>query len=526
MATSYDEIPYHSFPFSQTHPIRLATIGRLFGMQTPPVNECRVLELGCAGAGNLLPMAESFPQSTFVGIDASAREIDDGRAAIAATGITNVDLQHMNILEIDEALGSFDYIIVHGVYSWVPSDVQARIFQLCRKLLAENGIAYISYNTLPGWHLRGMVRDVMCYRAKFFQKPEDRLHEARELVNFLAASVRKEGNAYGLLLNDELRLLQEKEDYYLLHEFLEDINQPCYFHEFMEKAAAQGLQYLGEADFSVMSLANFSREVMIRLQELSSDVIQTEQYMDFVRNRMFRQTLLCRKELTLDRSLKAERVFDLYVSSSAEPESTLANINSRDRVTFRKPGSTLTSTEPLVKAAMVVLREHWPLSVHFPELLDRARARLNADPLVVESDRDRKDMYTLAEPLLRCFATTHVELAVAPVAPQLQPAELPCTTSLARYQATRGNIITNLWHKTITANDLQRHLIQHLDGKHDRPALIDVLAAQVECGKLVLRHHGQAIKDAERIKQILSEMLEPNLQDIARKGVLIPAPNV
>lgn len=519
--SSYDEIPYHSFPFSQTHPIRLATIGRLFGMQAAEVDRCRVLELGCAAGGNLLPMAESYPRSEFVGVDASARELDDGRSAVAAMNLSNVTLHHKDILQVDQSIGKFDYLIAHGVYSWVPPGVQTKILRLCSELLNESGIAYISYNTLPGWHMRGMVRDVMCYRAQFFEKPEDRLHEARELVNFLASSVRREGNAFGLLLNDELRLLQEKEDYYLLHEFLEDVNQPCYFHEFMEKATAHDLQYLGEADFSIMSLSNFSREIVKRLQEISSDIIQTEQYMDFVRNRMFRQTLLCRKELTLDRSLKAERVFDLYVSSSSEPESPLAKIDSRDRVTFRRPGSTLTTSEPLVKAAIVVLRENWPLAVHFPDLLDRARAKLNADPLVVESDRDRQDMYTLAEPLLRCFATTHVELAVAPTWPELRAAEFPRTTRLARWQAGQSNRLTNLWHKSTVVSDLQRHIVKHLDGCHDRAALIESAAEAVTKQSLVLREHGQAVKDPARVREILAEMLEGNLQDLAMKGLLM-----
>ena len=70
--TSYDEVPYESFPFPQTHPDHLATLGRLFAIQPPPLERCRVLELGCASGGNLIPMAVAMPQAEFFGVDLSA----------------------------------------------------------------------------------------------------------------------------------------------------------------------------------------------------------------------------------------------------------------------------------------------------------------------------------------------------------------------------------------------------------------------------------------------------------------------
>src|SRR5262245_46429032 len=82
--TSYDEIPYESHPYPQSHPERLATVATLFGMTPPPIEACRVLELGCAAGGNLIPMAQTLPGSTFLGIELSARQADEGRATIEA----------------------------------------------------------------------------------------------------------------------------------------------------------------------------------------------------------------------------------------------------------------------------------------------------------------------------------------------------------------------------------------------------------------------------------------------------------
>src|SRR6516165_7913322 len=153
--TSYDEIPYSNNAFYHTHPDCLATVATLFGMKPAPVQACRVLELGCGRGGNLIPMATSLPTSRFVGIDLSARQIAGGQEAVESLGLTNVELKQLSILDVDSDFGRFDYIICHGVYSWVPAAVQEKILEICAQNLAPSGIAYISYNCYPGWHLRG-----------------------------------------------------------------------------------------------------------------------------------------------------------------------------------------------------------------------------------------------------------------------------------------------------------------------------------------------------------------------------------
>jgi SAM-dependent methyltransferase len=157
--TTYDQVPYESHPFAQTHPDRLATVATLLGMAPTPVEHCRVLELGCASGGNLIPMAAGLPESTFTGIDLSQSAIVAGQAMVASLQLTNIDLRHASILEADGELGIFDYIICHGVYSWVPPEVQDRILEICARNLAPNGVAYVSYNTYPGWHARGTIRE-------------------------------------------------------------------------------------------------------------------------------------------------------------------------------------------------------------------------------------------------------------------------------------------------------------------------------------------------------------------------------
>ena len=150
LETSYDRLPYEARSYPRTHPDRLATMATLVGMRPPPVPGCRVLELGCAAGGNLLPMASALPESTFVGIDLSARQVGEGQRLIEAFELRNVRLEVGTILEVDESWGVFDHIICQGVHSWVPTRVRDKILAVCAHHLTANAVAYISYNTHPG----------------------------------------------------------------------------------------------------------------------------------------------------------------------------------------------------------------------------------------------------------------------------------------------------------------------------------------------------------------------------------------
>lgn len=519
--TRYDQIPYKSFPFPQSHPDRLATNATLFGMNPPPLETCRVLELGCASGGNLIPLADQFPEGTFLGIDASRRHIQDGQAAIDELGLQNIELRQQDILDFDAGKETFDYIIAHGVWSWVPDEVQGKMLAICRAHLAPNGLAYISYNTYPGWHLREMIREIMRYRARSFDSPAAQLNQARGLLAFLSNAVATEGNPYGMLLKQEVESISRFDDYYLQHEHLEEINAPLYFHQFAERAQAAELQYLGEADFGAMSLDSFPEHVRAMLQSVSRDLIETEQYMDFLRNRIFRQTILCRREVVLDRSLPLERLLKLRVASDSQPEKQPVDMSSGAKVAYRRRNSMLNTTNPLVKAALQYLASIWPQSVPFVELASMVRSTVSGQPTILDADVMSPASRQLAETLIRCYATAHIDLHVADGGFAREVSEKPKAAAVARRQAATATSVTNRLHETVQVDDFQRHLLTLLNGTRSQDELVDGLAQLITRGELVVYQSQRRITDNGDARRVAQQALPGALQGLARAALLV-----
>jgi methyltransferase-like protein/SAM-dependent methyltransferase len=487
-SNSYDAVPYNSHAFPRTHPGHLAAVATLFGMRPAPLDRCRVLELGCAGGGNLIPMALTLPAGRFVGVDLSARQIADGQRLVADLSLDNIELRHLNILDVGRYFEQFDYIVCHGVYSWAPHPVRHKILEVCARNLAPQGVAFVSYNTYPGWHMNGAVRDMLCFHARRFARPDERARQARALLRFLAEAAAPEQNAYSRLLTEGLEVFAKVDNSYLLHEYLEEVNEPVYFHQFVERAAAHGLQYLAEAEVHTMAPWRFPARVAEAVARLSSNFIELEQFLDFVRNRKFRQTLLCHADVVLERHVGPERLTGLHVASALRPASPDLDVRPDRAERFHGPrGHGLTTTDPLLKAALVHLAEHWPQGVPFADLTDTARARLGADA----ADAGQ----ALGRSLLQLYSANMVELHARPLPFVREIAERPLASPLARRQAAVGPVVTNLRHESGTLSDWQRRVLCLLDGSRDRAALCDRLASS-------------------------GDALEPCLADLAGKALL------
>jgi SAM-dependent methyltransferase len=374
-------------------------VATLFGLRPADPASCRLLELGCGDGGNLVPMAYGLPGSAFTGVDLSARAIEHAQELRRALGLENLELRQADLAAPGE-LGTFDYVVCHGVYSWVEPPVRDALLATCRAHLAPHGVAYVSYDVLPGGHMREVTRQMLRWHLRDVDDPAERIAQARALLTAVAEAGQPQA---------EWALRQG--DAALFHDELAEHHEAVLFTDFLDHAARHELAFLAEADVQEMQAGALP-------SELAADPLAREQYLDFFKGRMFRQTLLCHAA--------AER-------RAPTPEMV----------------SGMLAASP--KGFDARLTDAWPRALPVAELGDD-------------------------EQLLRAYAVGSVQLHVwTPPLPAEVP-ERPVASALARLQAARGTRLTNLWHGSVEVPDeLGRRLITLLDGTRDRAALLGEL---------------------------------------------------
>jgi methyltransferase-like protein/2-polyprenyl-3-methyl-5-hydroxy-6-metoxy-1,4-benzoquinol methylase len=516
--TSYDEVPYPNYTYPQTHPDRLATLATLFGMQPAPVEHCRALELGCGDGSNLLPMAFGLPESEFVGVDLAAHPIANGNARSAALGLKNIELRRLDLMEIGKEIGQFDYIMVHGLYSWIPPAARDKILAICRSSLNPQGVAYISYNTYPGCHLREITRQLMLFHTKDVKDSRERIAQGRALIQWLADG-QTQSSAYQTFLREVSERFKVKSHGAVFHDDLAEINAPVYFHQFVSHAAEHGLQFLSEADFFESQDYDFPEQLRHLAEQ---DRLTREQYLDFLKGRAFRQTLLCHHEISLDRSVKLDRVRRFYIKSEARPVSAAPDIKSTSVEEFRRPKEGSISTDfPLAKAALFHLSEIYPRSAHFDVLLAKA-CSLIGQTMSHEDFASDEDARTFAEVMLKTYGAGVIELHLHEPQFVVEPSEYPQASPLARLQAQQGVIITSLFPNTIgLEDDLGRHLLVLLDGTRNRPAVLDELRKMIDSNVEESPQDEEAFTERKRFLEALPDDLENQLNHLGRLGLLL-----
>jgi SAM-dependent methyltransferase len=462
-ALAYETVDYPGYAYPATHPARLQALGRLFGLNPVPACHSRVLELGCGDGANALTVAQTLPGARVTGLDAASAPIGRGLALARAAGLENVQLLVGDLADSEplDGLGPFDYIIAHGVYSWISPALRGALLERCRRSLAADGIAFVSYNAYPGSYLRDMVRDILEYHLRGISEPTDRLAGARELMETIASI--ETPSPYARVLREHLQRMLAASDALLYHDDLAPVSTPFYFHEFIEHATAHGLQFLSEAELSESQMRDVPDRVAGLMGTVGDDVVMREQYLDFFRNRMFRQTLLVHEAAPVQRTIDDGRLAEMHIASPAR----------FDGEQFVTPeGVSMTTSDPLVAAAMQELSDCWPATLSFEDLTGRCAARLAPDPLTPRHEDQ------LRGALLEIFLGRIVQLYGCPLPVTARPTAHPVSSPLARAQCrTMLPVLSTLTGGNCALEqELQRRLLVLLNGTRDQ----NTLAAQLE----------------------------------------------
>ena len=299
--TIYKELGYKSYPFPFTTPAYLEAYGTLVGLNTPPAKTARVLELGATYGGNIISQAVHNPEATFVGIELSQDQVEKGNKIISDAKLDNVSLIQGNIMNFDETLGTFDYIIAHGFYSWISDEMKDKLLDIISNHLADNGIAYVSYNTYPGWHTMEEVRQLMLFANRGHDEltHKEKVLRGKTVGSLVGSQILnydnlKERNSKFL---GALRSVMQKDDYYVGHDHLEPHNDPCYFYQFNDHLKAHNLAYVCDADLTLSMVRTYDESIDDKLEKLApNSQADQEQYLDFMLDTTFRKSIICKAD--------------------------------------------------------------------------------------------------------------------------------------------------------------------------------------------------------------------------------------
>jgi len=514
---AYDEVVYESFAYPQTHHTHLYTVANLFGMNPVDFKHANVLELGCAGGGNLAPLAYAYPEASFFGIDISQEQVTQAEHMREKLGFDNLEFQQQDIMKFKprNKREKYDYIICHGIFSWVPEVVRTRIFEICNEYLSDNGLAIISYNALPGWNAVRSLRDMMIYHVKRFDNPVDKINQARLLLQFLADNVNKSNASYLGIIENEIQLLSNANASYFYHDHLEGENEQFYLSDFVKMAREHNLEYVGDTNVSSMYIGNMPQDAMDKLKVIN-DIVDQEQYMDFIKNRRFRSSILCKQGNNINRNLVKEKILDYYLSFTSP--ATVSEESSEKKVTFNFAGFSFDTNEEISTTLFKELAAQGIKPIHAKELIKITQEKLGLNGSEVVETILLNNGLNL---LLRGFINIYSDIPsyVSDIS------QKPEAYKVARYEAAMNNYsrnkVNNVFSNVVTTDVITNIIIASLDGKNTLEDVLNILLKNAKNNVINVQLNGVQVKDEAQLREILQKGLEGILPKLAEKAFLI-----
>jgi len=485
--TAYDKIPYTATSFPQLNPAQLGAIGKIFGLEPADPGNCRLLELGCGHGLTPIALGQVFPDSHFTGIDLSSKQIENGRQIAEAAGLTNVRLEAMSITDPRvRDLGTFDYIVCHGVYSWVPPEVQQAILQISSRQLAEGGMALVSYNTYPGWKAMQVARDIAIDMAGRQEEPAQKVRLAAQFIQLVAKFCENKPNRVDAAIMQRMaKRFGSGPASYLLHEYMEEHNAPCYFREFMQRAEAEGLHYVGETALSRCFPRAMLGKAFAGLSKLARDRVDLQQLADYLLNTQFRHTILAKQSVQTDPQRLMDVLPTLEMQAMVKPPADVSLAHGVPQE-FKFGQVASSHQNAYVKAFLVELSLRLT-PAHWDELWSATQARIKEEEVRFPSDfdHDAAKHQVLRHALqfaLRSWLNVYLPASRQVKAASRLPSK-PEATPLSRSQAAAKSLVSNLNLTTTPIQPIGAQLLTLADGTRTIEELVDTAIAKVVGGE-------------------------------------------
>ena len=503
---------YISLPTPCRTPDRLATIALLHGLTPADIDKAKVLDIGCGQGWDIISLAYTYPNAQFIGIDFSIDAIEEGRKTIKELNLSNIKFECSDIAHYSTE-EKFDYIFCHGVYTWVSEELSHHILELCHNLLSEKGLAYISYNALPAWGTRSVLREALRHFTSSV-KEEEKVEKARETISFMLSALQNYPTPYSMSLQLELKNALKSSDGFIAQELLADEAHAEYLHTFISKAKQHHLIYIGEAKFERM-VSNRLDEIS-DAQELSSAINamssfeDQEQALDFLFPTWLRQGVLHKENASKKELTELEKnnlLKNLYISSPLVPSDPRDSEGGED--VFMSPtGSHVQITSRYIRHALRTLNMTWPAYTKITDLYDTLTNR----PCYAFSD--------FAKELLILFQKGQIELHIAPEKFSSILGEKPKVSQLAVLQAKTQDWVTSLKQEYTLLTDFEKSLLPFLDGEHTKDDLITAIKNLIDNQDLNIKDEFKSEANEAELKDVISDGIDEALHHLYESALI------
>lgn len=512
------DFPYATYVNSLVHPERAAVIAHLFSLQPTAVNQARILELGCGDGSQLVALAETLPDTELIGLEHNVNHIDHANALKVYAKLNNIEFHQTDFLQINPDLGQFDYIIANNVLSWLPPASQNQFFAVCKQYLKSNGLILLNYNVYPGWNMRHIVRDMVQYHLSQFDDESKRQEQLRAILQFLQDTIKDSNAPYNKSLREEIATLMTLPNDFLQHELCAPACHPLYFHQFNALSHSHGLTYVGDVELHTMLASNMPEPAAEKLALLKDDMLRQEQFMDYVRNRYTRHSILSHADVAQRRALTADQLRDFYIVSMLKPDASSAANDTQH--TFRAELGTVQTDNLLLQTTLQQLADAYPHPIHFNTLLQSVQNQAG-------TSNPEQDLVQLSGLLMHCYTRGLITLSLQPAVFTANVSTHPQVSTLLRYQVERHYAyVTNLRFESVRIdNPILTYLIPHLNGSNDHAALQQLLLNAVKRGDLVINlkindASNTTISDDEQLTHIVPQLLTQTLEGMAAAALL------
>jgi SAM-dependent methyltransferase len=472
-----EEVGYTAGFYRELTPSLLRFAMLLQGVRAPSLDAgFTYCELGFGQGFSLNLLAAANPRGDFWGTDLLPLHVENAGRLAERAGTSNLRLfedSFDTFLERDTP--PFDFITLHGVYSWVTDRVRAVIVELIRRKLRPGGLVYVGYNAMPGWAGALPLRHLVSGGAGGegpIEKLQNGMAAAERLIGTGAAYFRQNGEAVG-----RFRQMQGKPLAYLLHEYANRGWRPQFFTEVAEEMAQAGLRFAGSADIAdyAPSLA-LAPEARRLLDETQAPEVR-ETLKDYLLNRPFRKDVFVRADTpALD---AAHRRTELL-------ECRFALLN-------RRPGPPF---EARVPRGAVTLRE----DLYVPLL-----QALGYGPATLETLLEREDLERFGFERVLAAITTLVAVGdAAPCAPTADSAAALTLNRTVLERAGGAEALTAL-ASPITGGGVPVGALQQLIARarlHGQDA-VEETARKLALEQKILIHQGRSLSDPTELRDHL-----------------------